>query len=327
MSTSTAGNRTGMTLVELLVVIAILALLMALLLPAVQSVRETARRTQCANNLRQLGVGFMGHQSAHAFLPSGGWGFQWVGEPDRGFDNRQPGGWGYNLLPFVEQTQLHTMGAGLADSPKAAEVLKRVQIALPLFQCPSRRAPQAYRNSWTYHACGRPEAVGRTDYAVNMGDGVSPEHYRTGSSPGSLAAGDALSESQWQDSYGTRCNGLSYRRSMVRAEDITDGASMTLMLGERYLNPDVMLTGGDASDDQCLYSGHDRDVVRDISQTPMRDTRGLSNQHNFGSAHAGSWFGVMGDGAVRSFSYTMDHVNVLRRLANRYDGQVVEDRR
>ncbi len=114
---------------------------------------------------------------------------------------------------------------------------------------------------------------------------------------------------------------------MVRAEDIADGASMTLMLGERYLNPDVMLTGGDASDDQCLYSGHDRDVVRDANQAPMQDNRGLSNQHNFGSAHAGSWLGAMGDGAVRSFASTTDHVNVLRRLANRHDGQVVEDRR
>ena len=162
MSTSTAGKRSGMTLVELLVVIEILALLMALLLAAVQSVRETARRTQCANNLRQLAVGFLGHQSAHAFLPSGGWGFHWVGAPDRGFDNRQPGGWGYNVLPFIEQTQLHTIGAGLADSAKAAEVQKRVQIALALFQCPSRRAPQAYRNSWTYHVCGRPDG-GRAD--------------------------------------------------------------------------------------------------------------------------------------------------------------------
>jgi hypothetical protein len=59
----------------------------------------------------------------------------------------------------------------------------------------------------------------------------------------------------------------------------------------------------------------------------MRGTRGLPNHYNFGSAHAGSWFGVMGDRAVRSFAYTMDHVNVLRRLANRCDGQVVEHRR
>ena len=325
--TSMASKRVGMTLVEMLVVISIIAMLIALLLPAVQSVRETARRTQCANNLRQLAVGFLAHQSAHGFLPTGGWGSQWVGEPDRGFDQRQPGGWGYNVLPFVEQIQLHTMGAGLADAQKAAEVFKRVQIALPIFQCPSRRSPQAYRNGWTYHVCGRPEAVGRTDYAVNMGDGISPEHYRGGSSPGSLTAGDALTDAQWHDTYGTRCNGISFRRSMVRGEDITDGASMTLMLGERYLNPDVMLTGADAADDQCLFSGHDRDVVRDASQAPLQDTRGLNNQHNFGSAHAASWLGVMGDGAVRSFGYSMDHVNVLRPLANRRDGKVIDERR
>lgn len=327
MMTGNAGTRAGLTLVEVLVVVAIVALLIALLMPAVQSVRETARRTQCANNLRQLAVGFLAHQSAHGFLPTGGWGFQWVGEPDRGFDQRQPGGWGYNVLPFVEQSQLHTMGAGLAEAAKAAEILKRVQAALPLFQCPSRRAPRAYRNIFTYHVCGRPDAVGRTDYAVNMGDGVPPDHYRGGSSPGSLAAGDALTDAQWHTTYGIHANGICHRRSMVRLEDIADGASLTLMLGERYLNPDVILTGADAADDQCLYAGHDRDVVRDASQPPAQDTRGLNNQHNFGSAHGGSWIAVMADGAVRSFAYAVDHVTVLRRLANRQDGQVVDDPR
>ena len=98
--------RQGFTLVELLVVIAIIGILIGLLLPAVQSVREAARRIQCANHLKQMGLGALNHEEAHGFFPSCGWGWAWIGDPDRGFGETQPGGWIYNLLPFVEQDAL-----------------------------------------------------------------------------------------------------------------------------------------------------------------------------------------------------------------------------
>lgn len=92
----------GFTLIELLAVIAIVGVLVALLLPAMQSARESARRVHCRNNIRQLALGCQQHLTQQGFFPSGGWGWCWTGDPDRGFGKSQPGGWAFSVLPFVE---------------------------------------------------------------------------------------------------------------------------------------------------------------------------------------------------------------------------------
>jgi prepilin-type N-terminal cleavage/methylation domain-containing protein len=128
----------GFTLVELLVVIAIIGILVALLLPAVQMTREAARRMQCQNNLKQLSLGVINGEQTYRSYPSNGWGWQWVADPDRGYGVRQPGGWIFQILPFVEQETLQDMGKGLPTPLKRIELLKLTQSTWPLVRCPSR---------------------------------------------------------------------------------------------------------------------------------------------------------------------------------------------
>src|SRR5262245_8528822 len=113
LSAADRARRTGFTLIELLVAIAIIGVLVALLLPAVQRVRETANRVKCANNLKQISLAILNHQVTCRRLPSDGWGWLWIGDPDRASNRKQPGGWIYNILPYLEQSQLHALGVGI----------------------------------------------------------------------------------------------------------------------------------------------------------------------------------------------------------------------
>ncbi|HZU35233.1 MAG TPA: DUF1559 domain-containing protein, partial [Gemmataceae bacterium] len=212
MATKTS-RRPAFTLVELLVVIAIIGVLVSLLLPAVQQIREAANRMKCSNNLKQLALAAHNHHDTIGWLPTGGWGWNWVGDPDRGSGKKQPGGWIYNLMPFVEQDNVYRMGFGQPDAQKLAAISQRLGMPLQLFNCPTRRTGGPYPNNWgvTYINAADPIAfLARTDYAANTGDQSQDEEFP---GPASYAQGDDPNF-PWPDT--TYLTGVVFQRSTIR---------------------------------------------------------------------------------------------------------------
>jgi prepilin-type N-terminal cleavage/methylation domain-containing protein/prepilin-type processing-associated H-X9-DG protein len=325
------------TLVELLVVIAIIGILIALLLPAVQAAREAARRNQCVNNLKQLALGAHTHHDAHKFFPTGGWGWAWVGDADRGFGQDQPGGWIYNILPYIEEGTLHGLaGDGQPDmhTPQqlngAAHV---VQNPISIVTCPSRRPVGRFTNVFApYIADNAAQAtgtLGRGDYAMCSGHRDNVEFSGTQfprsiqaaanfnwcikSKVGKLSLADAR-----------RCNveeltGISFQRSEVGIEHITDGTSKTYMIGERYLNANNYESGTDPADNETWCTGYNNDNFRSTWNLPEQDTPGVSYSNRFGSNHFSGVNFAYADAHVEQVGYDID-LPIYRYSGHRYDG-------
>ncbi len=330
------------TLVELLVVITIIGILIALLLPAVQAAREAARQLQCKNNLKQIALACLDHEQINKFLPTDGWGYAWAGEPTRGFDKRQPGGWHYNILPYMEQQALHDLGADQGLTGTRPAFAQCASTPLATYICPTRRNVVAYPFIWANggiadlcNCTPDPTLLGRSDYAGSGGDCLwSNACDGAEAAITTVAAGDAQSDLWWSQQNGGQGNGIFFIRSMTKMADITDGTANTYLLGEKYCDPDHYSDGTSPWDDQGWDTGWDWDTIRwscgsggSSSGTagsfqPTQDTPGLGLGLAFGSAHANGFQMAFCDGSVQMMSYTINLV-VHACLANRLDGQAI----
>lgn len=313
--------------------IAIIGVLVSLLLPAVQSAREATRMAQCKNNLKQLGMGAKNHVTIHGHYPSSGWGYKWIGDPNRGFGRSQPGGWTYNTLPFIEKQNEHDIGLGMTGAALKTELVKLQQATVSTFLCPSRRRSKIYPSvSWypEAHNTDFPTSgTAKTDYAGNGGENIQTWG---GPPAGTTVAPNPLSDSAY--AWVMNHTGVTHALSEVQPAHIRDGESGTYWAGEKQLTPDHYTTGSNGADNGSLYQGHDWDNLRwghyveDSSgnvisaSPPLRDQAGVDCWRCFGSAHSSGVNFVMCDGSVHTINYSIDP-DVHRRLSNCSDGQPV----
>jgi prepilin-type N-terminal cleavage/methylation domain-containing protein len=280
----TRFRRGGFTLIELLVVIAIIAILIGLLVPAVQKVREAAARTQCINNLKQMGVAVHMHHDTFKALPTAGT-VPWAGPSYTGgnpeIGNNQLAGWGFQILPFIEQTALWKLA-----NPGANPVA--------IFNCPSRRGPTSVGGRFLGDYCSvTPTTTNVSEMWQGNIWGVPAAPY-----------------------YGVIVRGQT-PGSTIRFAAVLDGTSNTLMLSEKQLDTRNYAIG-DWHDDSGWVDGFDPDIVRETSTPPVRDTIGVTG-YQVGSVHTAGVQGLYADGTVRMISYSISQT-IFRQAVDRQDG-------
>ena len=339
--------RRGFTLVELLIVIAIIGVLMSMLIPAVNSVREAGRRTQCSNNLRNIALAIKRGEQQSLKFPSGGWGFTFVGDTDRGYGPKQPGSWAFTCLPDLEQEPLYKLASNgnsdLADGgqknsegkTKKEGARKTAMTPLKVFHCPTRRSVVGYplKTSLSMNTTNinAGELVAKSDYAANCG---SYNNNEQGTVPSSFDEGVKCDngEKTWPSATGQAQTGIIFHRSRVTQAEISDGLSNTYLVGEKYIDPLKYESGEDLGDQKTLFSGYAADTHRSTyygsdsdNLAPMQDIKDnkLANLHlRFGSAHSARLHMAMADGSVQTLSYTINP-ETHSYLGNRRDGKDV----
>lgn len=343
-------SRDGFTLVELLVVIAIIGILVALLLPAVQAAREAARRAHCKNNLKQMGLAALNVESVHGHYPTGGWGWQWAGDPEGGLGDRQPGGWYYNVLAFTERQDVRDLGSdGNYSQVTAAQqegIKQAIETHVELFMCPSRRGNgfYPYLHGSGYKNAVRPEFVGRNDYAA-CGGSLFPSSIWGGPSlngdmmPDPWANPKAFTEFSLPydipklvggrggstQSFGA--NGVTTALSEIKITEITDGTTKTIYVGEKHIPSGHYDTSTSDGNDQGWNMGYDIDINRWTQLPPQPDSQNATDNWEqwtlFGSAHPVGCQFVFCDGSVHTISYDVDKT-IFSRLGNRDDGEIID---
>jgi prepilin-type N-terminal cleavage/methylation domain-containing protein/prepilin-type processing-associated H-X9-DG protein len=326
-------QRKGFTLIELLVVIAIIAVLVALLLPAVQQTREAARRTQCKNHLKQIGLALQNYHDSHSTFPIG------AGYGNASYAASVPGGvggaprrapWTVLILPYLDLANLYSRFdfsdrfKGCYNEAPTGGVNHTASLTpVPVYHCPSY---------------GYPDHTLRTNYFGVMGGGANKAVWAHSSN---------LGRAFWE-------NGVLYMNSKVAMRDITDGSSNTVVVGEtkyqlgpksptngasRYgwastVRGDVNTNGGvlaavtDVKINEWNGDGNEADTSFSTNVASQRGTvNGVNAQQNlqgraFSSAHTGGCHFTFVDGSVRFISETIS-MTTLQNLAIRNDGEVL----
>lgn len=297
------GCRRGFTLIELLVVIAIIAILIALLLPAVQQAREAARRTQCRNNLTQIGIALQNYEMAHECLPPG------VVNESGPIQNARQGyhvSWTVQILPFLDQPNIYNhwdFSVGVYDqenNPAAAQEINT-------YQCPSDPSNETTNES-SYAGCHH-----STEAPIDMDN-----------------------------------NGVLFLNSSIRYEQISDGSSHTIFVGEKHIIPPYTnynpMSGNDPPKIPSGWAPGTNLTLRNTSglnqtmispqlqgvmpQQPIADSAEPGQEENgntevggYSSWHEGGVHFLFGDGRVEFISENMN-IQVLQNMGNRADGEL-----
>jgi prepilin-type N-terminal cleavage/methylation domain-containing protein/prepilin-type processing-associated H-X9-DG protein len=296
----------GFTLIELLVVIAIIAVLIGLLLPAVQKVREAANRASCENNLKQIGLACHNYHDTHKFLP-----------PSRIWDHWAT--WAVLILPYVEQDNLYKQW-DLTQQYYAQPAAVRAQ-PVPIYFCPSRRAPGGLSTQGDVPDNSNPSSShypgALADYAACAGNFQYTSWFDGVNANGAIMTGQVLT----QPTYPV----ITAWRGRVNFQGITDGTSNTFLVGEKHVpRSKFTIAVGDGS----VYNGdHEWNFARvagpgyPLAQSPTDMTNW---NWVFGSYHPGVCQFVMCDGSVRQVPVSIS-TDVLSNLSARNDGNVVPD--
>jgi prepilin-type N-terminal cleavage/methylation domain-containing protein/prepilin-type processing-associated H-X9-DG protein len=226
----------GFTLVELLVVIAIIGILVALLLPAIQAARATARRTQCMNNIRQVGLALFNHHDSRRRFPHGT--YNWIdfhtsaAEPYSAKENRRC--WLHDTMPYFEETELYSMFAEHQRKGGIAYDFPYCSTPIQILMCPEDPTnPKTV--TWTYSTVGVVGPPPSLD-GIGTSQGFSG-NYVTCSGDGFFNPGPpAAKPPGYKNS--AKLNGIFFAVSKISTKDITDGTTHTALVSELILTPD-----------------------------------------------------------------------------------------
>jgi prepilin-type N-terminal cleavage/methylation domain-containing protein len=288
--------RRGFTLIELLVVIAIIAILIALLLPAVQQAREAARRTQCRNNLHQIGLALHNYHDTHSCFPPRSVGVQ-VGTTNCHQYGAPATGWAALILPFMDEQALYNA----------------INMALPIY------GPQnttVSKSKLAQYCCPSDTSVDLVSCGNGGCNGISPNPTVSGSSYVSNGGANNQSGSTCTANTST---GPFYTNSRVRIRDIRDGTSNTLAVGECEVTIREAAGGGWRPQWAIGYGG----ANQADAAYPMNAYK-VGNVWQYASMHEGGGFFAFCDGQVRFLSENID-MSTYRALSTVANNEIIDD--